>query len=110
MRAVGLKRYLPISDPSSLLDLEIDQPEPGERDLLVRIEAIAVNPVDTKVRAPREGVEETPRILGWDAAGVVEAVGAKVTLFKRGDEVYYAGDITRPGAYAEYQAVDERIV
>jgi zinc-binding alcohol dehydrogenase family protein len=93
-----------------LLDLEIDQPEPGERDLLVRIEAIAVNPVDTKVRAPREGVEETPRILGWDAAGVVEAVGAKVTLFKRGDEVYYAGDITRPGAYAEYQAVDERIV
>jgi zinc-binding alcohol dehydrogenase family protein len=55
-------------------------------------------------------VEETPRILGWDAAGVVEAVGAKVTLFKRGDEVYYAGDITRPGAYSEYQAVDERIV
>ncbi|MDH3728701.1 MAG: zinc-binding alcohol dehydrogenase family protein [Myxococcales bacterium] len=110
MKAVGLERYLPISDPDSLLDIEIDKPEPKERDLVVRIEAIAVNPVDTKVRAPKDKVEETPRILGWDAAGVVEEVGEKVTLFEPGDEVYYAGDITRPGAYAEYQAVDERIV
>lgn len=110
MKAIGVTRYLPISDPTSLLDVEIDKPEAKGHDLLVRIEAIAVNPVDTKVRAPKEDVEETPRILGWDAAGVVEAVGEKVTLFEPGDEVYYAGDITRPGAYAEYQAVDERIV
>ena len=110
MKAVGLTRYLPISDPESLRDVEIDKPVAKERDLLVRIEAIAVNPVDTKVRAPKDKVEETPRILGWDAAGVVEAVGEAVTLFKPGDEVYYAGDITRPGAYAEYQLVDERIV
>ncbi len=110
MKAVGLTRYLPISDPDSLRDVEIDKPVATERDLLVRIEAIAVNPVDTKVRAPQDKVEETPRILGWDAAGVVETVGDEVTLFKPGDEVYYAGDITRPGAYAEYQLVDERLV
>lgn len=110
MKAIGLTHYLPIDDPNSLLDIEIEKPEPTGRDLLVRIEAIAVNPVDTKVRAPKDAVEETPRILGWDAAGVVAAVGDEVTLFKAGDEVYYAGDITRPGAYAEYQLVDERIV
>ena len=110
MKAVGLTRYLPISDPNSLLDVEIDKPAATGRDLLVRIEAIAVNPVDTKVRAPKDDVEDEPRILGWDAAGVVEAVGDDVTLFSPGDDVYYAGDITRPGAYAEYQLVDERIV
>lgn len=110
MKAVGLTRYLPVSDPDSLLDVEIEKPVAAKRDLLVRIEAIAVNPVDVKVRAPKDAVEETPRILGWDAAGVVEAVGEEVTLFAPGDEVYYAGDITRPGAYAEYQLVDERIV
>lgn len=110
MKAVGLIRYLPIADPNSLLDVEIDKPEATGRDLLVRIEAIAVNPVDTKVRAPKDDVEEAPRILGWDAAGVVEAVGEDVTLFSPGDAVYYAGDITRPGAYAENQLVDERIV
>ena len=114
MKAVGLTRYLPISDPESLIDVEIDKPTAAGRDLLIRIEAIAVNPVDTKVRKPQgEGddrVEATPKILGWDAAGVVEAVGDGVTLFAPGDEVYYAGDLTRPGAYAEYQLVDERIV
>ncbi|MEM9598785.1 MAG: zinc-binding alcohol dehydrogenase family protein [Acidobacteriota bacterium] len=110
MKAIGLTRYLPISDPDSLLDVEVEKPAASGRDLLVRIEAIAVNPVDTKVRAPKDDVEATPRILGWDAAGVVEAVGDAVTLFKPGDEVYYAGDITRPGAYSEFQLVDERIV
>ncbi|MEM9555440.1 MAG: zinc-binding alcohol dehydrogenase family protein [Acidobacteriota bacterium] len=110
MHAVGLFRYLPIADPESLLDVEIDKPEAAGRDVLVRIEAIAVNPVDTKVRAPKDEVEDAPRILGWDAAGVVDAVGEEVTLFAPGDEVYYAGDITRPGAYAEFQLVDERIV
>lgn len=110
MKAVGLTRYLPISDPDSLLDVEVPKPEPQGRDLLVRVEAISVNPIDTKVRAPKNIVETAPRILGWDAAGVVETVGPQATLFAPGDEVYYAGDITRPGANAEFHLVDERIV
>ena len=75
MKAIALTRYLPISDPESLMDIEIDKPVPAGHDLLVKIEAIAVNPVDTKVRAPKDKVETSPRVLGWDAAGVVEAVG-----------------------------------
>ena len=110
MKAIGLTRYLPIENPESLIDVELDKPVAEGRDILVKIHAIAVNPVDVKVRAPKDDVEETPRILGWDAAGVVEAVGDDVTLFSPGDEVYYSGDITRSGAYAEYQLVDERIV
>lgn len=110
MKAIGLTRYLPIDDPESLVDFETDRPQAVGHDLLVAVKAIAVNPVDTKVRAPKEGVEDPPKVLGWDAAGVVEAVGSEVTLFKPGDEVYYAGDITRPGSNAEFQAVDERIV
>lgn len=82
MKAIALTRYLPISNPESLMDVEIDKPAPAGRDLLVKIEAIGVNPVDTKVRAPKDKVEETPRVLGWDASGVVEAVGPDVTLFK----------------------------
>ena len=109
MRAVGLTRYLPIDDPQSLQDLELPMPEPGEFDLRVRVEAVSVNPVDTKLRAPKEQVEPQPRVLGFDAAGVVEAVGAGVTLFQPGDEVYYAGDVTRPGSNARYQLVDERL-
>ncbi|MXP57210.1 zinc-binding alcohol dehydrogenase family protein [Pantoea sp. Taur] len=98
---------LPISDENALYELDVAQPQPGARDLLVKIHAIAVNPVDTKVRngAPTD----KPRILGWDAVGVVEAVGEEVTLFQPGDEVFYAGDITRAGSYAEYGLVDERI-
>lgn len=110
MKAVGALRYLPISDPDSLLDVDVPKPEPRDRDLLVRIEAISVNPIDTKVRARMGAEEAAPRILGWDAAGVVEAVGSQATLFAPGDEVYYAGDIGRPGTNAEYQLVDERIV
>ncbi|WP_250439811.1 zinc-binding alcohol dehydrogenase family protein [Caballeronia sp. AZ1_KS37] len=110
MKAIGLTRYLPISNPESLIDIELDKPTPTGRDLLVKIEAIAVNPVDTKVRAPKDKVEATPRVLGWDAAGVVEAVGPDVTLFKAGDPVYYAGDITRQGANSEFHLIDERIV
>ena len=109
MKAVALTRYLPIDHPDSLQDVELPQPAPGPRDLLVRVEAVSVNPVDAKVRAPREGVETTPRVLGFDAAGVVEAVGSEVSLFQPGDEVYYAGDITRAGSNAQYQLVDERI-
>ena len=110
MRAVGLYRYLPITDPESLVDLEIPKPEATGRDLLVRIEALSVNPVDTKVRAPGKPDRQTPLVLGWDAAGVVESVGQAVTLFRPGDSVYYAGDISRPGSNSQYQLVDERIV
>jgi len=110
MKAVGLTRYLPITDPESLQDVELPKPEAQGRDLLVRVEAVSVNPVDTKVRAPKDQVEATPRVLGWDAAGVVEAVGPEVAHFRVGDEVYYAGSITRAGSNAEFQLVDERIV
>lgn len=110
MKAVGLTRYLPIDDPESLVDIELDKPQPTAHDILVKVEAISVNPVDYKVRAPKDTVEKTPRVLGWDAAGTVEAVGPDVTLFKAGDPVFYAGSITRPGANSEFHLVDERIV
>jgi zinc-binding alcohol dehydrogenase family protein len=110
MKAVALTHYLPISDPKSLVDVDLPKPTPAAQDLLVRVEAISVNPVDTKVRAPKPDVPASPRVLGWDAAGVVEAVGPAVTRFHPGDEVYYAGDIMRPGCNAEFQLVDERIV
>ena len=102
MKAVALTRYLPIEDPQSLVDVELPQPSPPTgHDLLVRVEAVSVNPVDTKVRSPKPQVEARPKVLGYDAAGVVEAVGDEVTLFKPGDPVYYAGDITRSGSNAQ---------
>jgi zinc-binding alcohol dehydrogenase family protein len=111
MKAVALKRYLPIADPESLLDVELPKPQaPQGRDLLVAVKAISVNPVDVKRRAPKPDVEQEPRVLGWDAAGVVEAVGDLTTQFKPGDEVFYAGSIARTGSNAQYQLVDERIV
>lgn len=110
MKAVALTHYLPIENPNSFLDVDLPKPTPEGHDILVAVKAVAVNPVDTKVRAPKDGVEEPPRVLGYDASGVVEAVGPNVTLFKAGDEVYYAGDITRPGTNSEFQLVDERIV
>jgi NADPH:quinone reductase len=110
MKAVALTRYLPIDHPESFIDVELPMPKPTGRDLLVAVHAVAVNPVDTKVRAPKDKVETTPRVLGWDASGVVQAVGPDVTLFKVGDAVYYAGDITRSGSNAQFQLVDERIV
>jgi zinc-binding alcohol dehydrogenase family protein len=110
MKAVALKRYLPSSDPESLLDVELPDPKPQGRDLLVRVHAVSVNPVDTKVRSPKDKTEASPRVLGWDAAGVVEAVGPDCKLFKAGDAVFYAGSITRPGSNSELHVVDERIV
>ena len=110
MKAVGFTHYLPIENESAFLDLNVEKPQPEGRDILVNVKAVAVNPVDTKVRAPKDKVEETPRIIGYDASGVVEAIGPDVTLFKPGDEVYYAGDITRSGTNAEFHLVDERIV
>ncbi|WBF45372.1 zinc-binding alcohol dehydrogenase family protein [Serratia rubidaea] len=108
MKAIVYRQNgLPIADPQSLYETDLPKPQPGPRDLLVKIRAISVNPVDTKVRngAPTD----EPRILGWDAVGEVEAVGAEVSLFQPGDEVFYAGSIVRPGSYAEYSLVDERI-
>ena len=110
MKAVALKTYLPVDNPQSLLDVELEKPAPQGRDLLIAVSAISVNPVDTKVRAPKDKHEDQPRVLGWDAVGVVEAIGPAVSLFKPGDRVYYAGDITRPGSNSEYQLVNERIV
>jgi NADPH:quinone reductase len=88
-------------------EIELPKPVPAGRDLLVKVEAISVNPVDYK---QRKSPSPTPRVLGWDAAGIVQAVGAEATLFKPGDPVYYAGDVTRPGANSELHLVDERIV
>ncbi|KGF71239.1 alcohol dehydrogenase [Hoeflea sp. BAL378] len=110
MKAVALTHYLPIADPKSFLDVDLPKPVASGRDILVAVKAISVNPVDTKVRAPKDAVEETPRVIGYDASGIVEAVGPEVTLFNIGDEVYYAGDITRSGTNQEFHLVDERIV
>jgi len=109
MKAIAFTEHgLPIHDPRSLQDVNIAAPTPGPRDLLVEVEAVAVNPVDTKVRSGSFAKE--PKVLGWDAAGTVRDVGAEVRLFKPGDKVYYAGSLTRAGSYSELQVVDERIV
>ncbi len=110
MKAIGLYHYLPIEHPQSLIDLEIETPVPNARELLVRVKAVAVNPVDVKVRAPKAQIETTPRILGWDVAGIVEAVGPGCSLFAPGDAVYYAGDWLHPGANSQFHLVDERVV
>ncbi|TBU91305.1 zinc-binding alcohol dehydrogenase family protein [Stutzerimonas kirkiae] len=109
MQAIGFKQPLPISDPRSLVDLDLPDPAPGEHDLLVEVQAIAVNPVDTKVRSAAQPTTDTWRILGWDAVGRVSAVGSRVNGFEVGDRVFYAGAIDRPGSNARLQAVDARI-
>ena len=111
MKAIAYKTPSPISAPESLIDIELPKPTPGGRDILVEVKAVSVNPVDYKVRRstpPDDGVEW--KVIGWDAAGIVSAVGPEVTSFKPGDEVWYAGSIARPGANAEFHLVDERIV
>lgn len=112
MKAIGFRTSLPIDDPSSLLEFEAETPVPGPHDLLVRVGAVSVNPVDLKQRqnAAKGTTLPTPRILGFDACGTVEAVGSEVLLFAVGDEVWYAGSIQRPGTNAELHLVDERIV
>lgn len=110
MKAVGYRRPLPISDPESLLDIDLAEPVPGPRDLLVDVRAIAVNPVDYKIRASTAPSPGQPfKVLGWDASGVVRAVGTDVTLFAPGDRVWYAGSIARPGANSQLHLVDERV-
>ena len=110
MRAVAYQQSLPITDPAALLDIELPKPVARGRDLLVRIEAISVNPVDTKIRRNVSPDNNQYKVLGWDAAGTVESVGEQASLFQPGDRVWYAGAIDRPGTNAEYHLVDERIV
>lgn len=110
MKAIGYNQPLPITNSAALVDIELPQPIATGRDLLVKVKAIAVNPVDYKVRlnaAPNAGEY---KVLGWDAVGEVVAVGDLVSDYSAGDKVFYAGDITRQGSNAEYQLVDERIV
>lgn len=109
MKAIGYLQSLPIDHPESLVDLTLPPPQPGDRDLLVRVSAVSVNPVDTKVRASRAPQAGQPEVLGWDAVGVVEAMGRGVQGFAVGDRVYYAGAIDRPGSNAELHLVDHRI-
>lgn len=110
MKAIGFYKPSPITQADALVDLDLPTPTPGDHDLLVEVKAVSVNPVDVKVRANATPPEGQPRIPGWDAAGVVRAVGAKASLFKVGDRVWYAGAIDRPGSNQELQLVDERIV
>ena len=112
MKAIGFKKSLPITEDLSFIAFEAKKPIAEGYDLLVKIAATSVNPVDYKIRAiaATEVILETPKIIGWDAAGTVVAVGDKTSKFKIGDEVYYAGDITRSGSNSEYQLIDERIV
>ncbi len=112
MKAIGFKQSLPINEENSFIEFETEKPSPTGFDLLVKVAANSVNPVDFKVRqnAAKDTVLDTPKIIGWDAVGTVEAVGDKTSRFQIGDEVFYAGDITRSGSNAEYQLIDERIV
>lgn len=112
MKAIGFKQSLPISEANSFIEFEIARPEPKGYDLLVKVVANSINPVDFKIRqsAAKGKTLGSPKIIGWDAVGRVEAVGEKASRFQVGDEVFYAGDITRTGSNAEYQLVDERIV
>jgi len=110
MRAVGYRQSQPIAAETSLIDLELPEPVAAGRDLLVEVKAISVNPVDTKMRIRSQPAEGQENVLGWDAAGIVKAVGQEVTAFRPGDAVFYAGAIDRPGSNAEFHLVDERIV
>lgn len=110
MKAVAYRITENPSADEPLQDVDLPEPTPGPRDLLVEVRAISVNPVDTKVRARPAAPVGDWKVLGWDATGEVRAVGAEVTAFQPGDRVWYAGDITRPGTNAELHVVDERIV
>jgi len=110
MKAVGYRKSLPIDASDALIDFETDKPEPKGRDIRVAVKAISANPVDYKVRKRAAPPEGETKILGYDAAGIVDAVGPDVSLFKPGDEVFYAGSILRQGTNSEFHLVDERIV
>ena len=110
MKAVGFYKPLPIEDPQSLVDVDIPEPQARPRDLIVKVEAISVNPVDVKMRGRLAESTGAPHVLGYDAVGTVQSAGSEASMFRPGDRVFYAGAIDRPGANAELHAVDERIV
>jgi zinc-binding alcohol dehydrogenase family protein len=110
MKAVGYQHSLPATNAQALQDIELPDPVAIGYDILVRVKAISVNPVDTKVRLRSAPPAGQYKVLGWDAAGEVVAVGEQVSLFKPGDRVFYAGSLTRPGSNSELQLVDERLV
>ncbi len=110
MRAIGYQQPGSIDREDALTDIELPAPKPAGRDILVEVKAVSVNPVDTKVRNSAPPDAGSWKVLGWDAAGIVAAVGPDATLFRPGDEVFYAGAIGRPGTNSEYHLVDERIV
>ncbi len=120
MKAVGLQHHRAVTDADALLDLDLPMPVAGAHDLIVKVEAVSVNPVDTKQRNPKgktgagvavaANAPDGVRVLGFDAAGVVHQVGSAVTLFQPGQRVYYAGDVMRPGSNSQFHAVDERVV
>ena len=110
MKAIAYQQNLPVEDENSLQDIELTQPVAAGHDILVEVKAVSVNPVDYKIRASTPAPEGEWKVIGWDATGIVKAVGDKVTLFQPGDQVWYAGDLTRSGSNAEMQLVDERIV
>lgn len=110
MKAVGYQQAGDLSRSDALMDIELPRPEPGPQDLLVKVAAVSVNPVDAKIRGSRAPLTGAFDVLGWDAVGTVESTGSEVTAFKPGDRVFYAGAINRPGSNAEYHLVDERIV
>ncbi|ALJ01507.1 zinc-binding alcohol dehydrogenase family protein [Rufibacter tibetensis] len=112
MKAIGFKTSLPIDEADSFIQFEKEIPTVKGKDLLVKVEAISVNPVDYKIRknSLKDKQQDTPKVIGWDAIGTVEATGEEVTLFQKGDRVFYAGDLTRDGSNQEYQLVDEHIV
>ncbi|MCH1923905.1 zinc-binding alcohol dehydrogenase family protein [Shewanella sp. C32] len=109
MKAIGYQQKHALGAAQTLTDIELPTPTAGAHDLLVQVSAISVNPVDTKIRSNASADDGSYKVLGWDAVGTVTAVGSDVSLFKVGDRVWYAGDLTRPGSNAEYQLVDERI-
>ncbi|MER1973738.1 MAG: zinc-binding alcohol dehydrogenase family protein, partial [Psychrobacter alimentarius] len=110
IKAIGYKDNLAIDNEQALQDITLDKPAATGHDILVEVKAISVNPVDYKIRQSRPAPDGEYAVIGWDAAGIVTAVGDEVSLFSVGDKVYYAGDLTRSGSNAEYQLVDERIV
>lgn len=110
MKAIDFTKHLPINDPNSLEEFAEEAPAPTGHDLLVKIIATSVNPVDVGVRRHGRGILKQPKVIGWDAYGIVTQVGKEVALFKKGDQVFYAGSFIRSGSDSEYQLVDERIV
>ena len=109
MKAIGYQKAGPITEANSLVDIDVPVPELRPHDVLVQVKGISINPVDSKIRtnvSPESGY----KVIGYDACGTITAVGADVTEFQVGDDVFYAGDLTRPGTNSEFHAVDARII